>query len=128
LQKQQGQDGRLEAVALVPSTAAADRIAALEYAIKRIVAVGATEAYALLDTTMKAARANGTTVSTVAFQQQIDYLTPRTRLGAPSSIYWVVAPAFLVLALAFGGVLWGFDSSGAMHFSPLDPISMAAAG
>ncbi|KAM0748684.1 hypothetical protein T439DRAFT_327954 [Meredithblackwellia eburnea MCA 4105] len=126
LQKQQGQDGRLEAVALLAK--GASTITAFETALTRMVAVGATEMYSILDTYTTQGINNGTYPTTpFKNQQTLVFSTPVYRLGADSAEYWVAAPGLMALLLIAGWLRFCFHAQ-VSKFNPLDPVSMAAAG
>lgn len=146
LQKQQGQDGRLEVggfrstpvrvAALTVSVVQAIKlvgqgtstIKAFELAISRMVSVAATEMYAILDDATMSAVKNGSLAAVPWTNgQTVAFRTPQSRLGAVSAVYWGVAPAFMALLLLAGWMRWSTHSSPS-EFDPLHPVSMAAAG
>lgn len=137
MQKQQGEDGRLEILGLLGdgSTTRAERLAP---GIQTMVQLGATvsrtsspsiccpslrsrtvqEMYAALGNT------------NARFSVDYSLLAQQMRLGQKGQLYqlFVVPPVIYLILLVIGWLWLGFKWSGGAHFSPLDPVQMAVAG
>ncbi|KAK4047938.1 hypothetical protein OIV83_005122 [Microbotryomycetes sp. JL201] len=125
LQKQQGQDGRLESVMLFQPNETVTRIEKLQEAITRMVSVGATEMYANLYAQLS------NSSSTAAYPRDLYYYgTPRLRLGNATweSLLFLLAPAFFMGLLSVGWLCWGLTGAGCLKFDPLNNAATAIAG
>ncbi|KZT67289.1 hypothetical protein DAEQUDRAFT_403616 [Daedalea quercina L-15889] len=116
--KMQGVDGVLEPISYVPN--GTDRVYALQTALERMVATGATEMYATIDGN-----------SSVHWAQTVEYTytTSRTRLGSAAgrSLGFITGPVVLTALIFIGWLLVGFDRNGDVCFNPLSPSNVAAA-
>jgi len=124
LEKMQGQDGKLEALAYIPE--GTDRIKALELGITRLVSVAATEMYSTIDA-LKGSAATWSNTQDYLFQ------TKRSRLGVKGKyrLFFVLSPAVLVLIILIAWVfivLLRVKEGKLVEFNPLDPGSAIVAG
>ncbi|KAK4052521.1 hypothetical protein OIO90_004288 [Microbotryomycetes sp. JL221] len=125
LQKQQGQDGRLESVMLFEPTEQVSRIDKIQEAVTRMVSVGATEMYANLYNQLT------NTSSVASFPNQTYYYgTPRLRLGNSTwqSLLFLLAPLFFMIVLLLGWFAWGLRRAGSLKFDPLNNAATTLAG
>lgn len=125
LQKQQGQDGRLEAVMLFEPNATVSRMDRIGEAITRMVSVAATEMYASLYDQLS----NSSAIAQYAMQD-FELSTPRLMLGNNTwtSLLFLIAPLFFMTLVAAGWFYYGLSSQATLRFNPIDNAAMAAAG
>ncbi|KAM0789142.1 hypothetical protein ACM66B_003195 [Microbotryomycetes sp. NB124-2] len=125
LQKQQGQDGRLESVMLFTPTPSVTRIDKLQEAITRMVSVSATEMYANLYDQL-----TNSSSQAVYPRDLYYYAAPRLRLGNATweSLLFLLAPAFFMALLSIGWLCWGLTGAGSLKFDPLNNAATAIAG
>ena len=124
LEKMQGQDGKLEAIAYIPQ--GTDRINALELAISRLVSVAATKMYSTIDA-LKGSNATWSNTQDYFFQ------TSRLRLGLTGKyrLLFILCPGVLILVIFiawFYIVLLRAKEGKLVEFNPLDPGSAIVAG
>ncbi|TFK34327.1 hypothetical protein BDQ12DRAFT_763589 [Crucibulum laeve] len=118
--KMQGIDGKLEPINYVQNE---DKVIALQMAIQRMVATGATNMYEIAYT-------NSTLTSKWSTEMPFTYTTTRIRLGSSSdhTLAFIISPVLLIVLLLTGWIYVGFKSEGNMPFDPLSPVCIAVAG
>jgi len=121
LEKSQGQDGKLEAIAHIPN--GANRIEAIELGIERMVSVAATNMYGTIDALTGSS-------ATWSRTQQYAFRTRRFRLGVAGkyTVFFILSPAILLILILVSYLAVGFVRESNLGFNPLDATSAIVAG
>ena len=133
LVKAQGQDGKLEAIAYIPSVMSqrnGGTIQAIAVALERMASVGATEMYGILDGLTFPANDTSENAITWAGTTEYTYATQRYRLGISGkfSLLWALSPGTLLLCVTWMWMWVGFRKGVDGGFNPLNPTCAAVAG
>jgi hypothetical protein len=137
MQKQQGEDGRLEILGLISDTEAqGQRGVHLAPAIQRMVSLGVTVSdwflRVLLCMLNPPSQEMYTSLPASGSRDVVTYslVAQRSRLGQKGQLYglWSIPPLVYLSLIAIGWLSYGFRFAAGAYWSPLDPVAMAIAG